>query len=92
MLDHFAGEYHVSAGSNFMLCSFLALVLWGHSFPVLFWGPSSFSCPLHAGVLCLLSLSFFFFILGVPCSLWDISSLTRDQTHDPCGGNAEGFH
>ena len=39
-----------------------------------------------------LSLFFFFLILGVPCSLWDISSLTRDQTHDPCGGNAEGFH
>jgi len=55
------GEYRVSAGSNFTLCSFLALVLWGHSFPVLFWGPSSFSCPLHAGVLRLLSLFFFFF-------------------------------
>ena len=53
--------------------------------------------PTHALYRLVFSVSsqfffFFFFFLGVPCSLWDISSLTRDQTHDPCGGSAEGFH
>ena len=27
--------------------------------------------------------------LAVPCSMWDLSSLTRDQTCAPCGESAE---
>ena len=40
-------------------------------------------------------ISFFFFsdffclFLVMPCDLWDLSSLTRDQTHSPCSGSAE---
>ena len=26
---------------------------------------------------------------GLSCSMWDLSSLTRDQTHDPCNGSME---
>ena len=35
------------------------------------------------------SLSFSFFFLALPHSIWDLSSPTRDQTHTPCSGSAE---
>ena len=47
----------------------------------LFYLQTSRSCPL-------LSL-FFFFFLAVPCGMWDLSSLTRDQTCAPCMGSVE---
>ena len=28
----------------------------------------------------------FFFLLPIPCGMWDLSSPTRDQTHAPCSG------
>ena len=31
----------------------------------------------------------FFFFFAPPCGMWDRSSLTRDQTCDPCIGSAE---
>ena len=34
-------------------------------------------------------LLFFFFFLAVLWSMWDPSSLTRDQTHTVCIGSAE---
>ena len=30
---------------------------------------------------------FFFFFLHEPCDMWDLSSLTRDQTQAPCSGS-----
>ena len=33
----------------------------------------------------LLELPFFFF-LATPCGIWDLSSLSRAQTHAPCSG------
>ena len=32
---------------------------------------------------------FFFFFLAALCSMWDLSSLTRDQTQAPCIGSME---
>ena len=32
-------------------------------------------------------VNFFFFFLATPCSMWDLSSLTRDQTRAPCRGS-----
>ena len=32
---------------------------------------------------------FFFFLLAVPHSMWDLSSRTRDGTRAPCSGSAE---
>ena len=37
----------------------------------------------------LLSFFFFFFYLGIPCTMWDLSFLSRDQTHAPFVGSAE---
>ena len=28
-------------------------------------------------------------VMAVPCGLWDLNSLTRDQTCGPCSGNPE---
>ena len=30
-----------------------------------------------------------FFFLAAPCSMWDLSSPTRDQTPAPCSGSVE---
>ena len=30
-----------------------------------------------------------FFFLAVPCGMWDLSSLTRDETQAPCSGSVE---
>ena len=30
-----------------------------------------------------------FYFLAALCSMWDLSSLTRDQTHAPCSGSTE---
>ena len=30
-----------------------------------------------------------FFFSAVLCDMWDLSSLTRDQTHAPCSGSSE---
>ena len=35
---------------------------------------------------------FFFFFLAMPCSMWDLSSPTRDQTHAPCIGSVSLNH
>ena len=31
----------------------------------------------------------YYLFLVTLCSLWDLSSLTRDQTHGPCSGSTE---
>ena len=31
---------------------------------------------------------FLFYFLAIQCDMWDVSSLTKDQTRAPCGGSA----
>ena len=62
--------------------------------------PNSFSCWKNS-VLCScrtevpisLPLSFYFYLfiyfLASPRVMWDLSSLTRVRTHDPCSGSRE---
>ena len=33
--------------------------------------------------------SIFLLLLATLCSMWDLSSLTKDQTHAPCNGSSE---
>ena len=35
------------------------------------------------------SFFFFFLLLAILCSMWDLSAPTRDQTHTPCIGSEE---
>ena len=48
-----------------------------------------FSTTAPRGKPPFLSFSFSFSFLAVPRSMWDLSSLTRDQTRAPCIGSAE---
>ena len=36
-----------------------------------------------------LLLLFYFCVLSMPCNMWDLSSLTRDQISGPCIGSTE---
>ena len=40
-------------------------------------------------IKCMLKNSKQIFFSAAPCSMWDLSSLTRDQTHTPCTGSME---
>ena len=42
--------------------------------------PPEGSSPITPQFLDLLKK--FYYFLAVPCSMWDLSSVTRDQTHD----------
>ena len=58
--------------------------------------------PSLLDVLLQKDASFFFFLQvlfiylfsfsDAPCSMWDLSSLTRDQTHTPCIGRQSLNH
>ena len=59
------------------------------------WPGDKFKCPISLTPR--LKFYFFwtalfycvFFFFRLPCCLWGLSSLTRDQTHAPCSGNTE---
>ena len=80
--------------SQHLLIMCLCIAFWW--FLPYFSSPPSFPCPASKKIMTLWRLRwwlafilFYFIILATPCSLWDLSSLTRDWTHAPCSGSAQ---
>ena len=54
------------------------------------WPGDKFKCPISLTPRLKFDFfwtALFYFFFWLPCCLWDLSSLTRDQTHAPCSGN-----
>ena len=62
-------------------------------FPMLqcWFSTSGFFLSPHRLFYCSGTISWFkiFFLLVAPCSMWDLSFLTRDQAHALCSGSME---
>ena len=51
---------------------------------------TTFCLFIHLSVkTCVTPMGGFFFLLAVPCDMWDLSSLTRGRTRAPCSGSAK---